>query len=184
MNKLFFHNIKSKGYATVTFTLILPIFLLFVVALYEITQLLHAKSIIVNLGRESAHLISRTSDYSAQNIMDIVASTSNFLDMNSNGVIYINHVAGQTGDSPILTEQFRWIQSGITDKSSLWPSCVVWTSGECTLPNNTDQLELSSFPLTMEDNDTVYVVEVFYKYKPLFGYLINSDVLLSQVTYL
>jgi len=180
-------NTKSKGqkgYATVTFTLTLPVLLLFIAGLYEIVRLLHANSILVNLGRESAHLMSRTSDYTPQNVMDIVATTSNAVDMNSNGIIYISHINGQSDENPYVSEQFKWTQAGIEKNSKLWASCASWQSGECDMPENIGLRELTGFPITMEDNDTVYVVEVYYKYTPLFGFIGAEDVLLSQRTYL
>ncbi|NOI65259.1 TadE family protein [Vibrio sp. 99-8-1] len=173
-----------KGYATVTLTLIIPVFLLFIFGLYEIVQMLHTQSVIVNLSRESAHLISRTSDYTEQNIMDVVATTSQFVDMNSDGIIYISHVVGQTGDNPYITEQFKWTQAGIDKASELWPSCASWVSGQCELPSDTAARELTGFPITMEDNDSVYVVEVFYTYRPIFSFVVDEDVTIGQATYL
>ncbi|WCE28879.1 TadE/TadG family type IV pilus assembly protein [Vibrio sp. SCSIO 43137] len=177
-------NTHQKGYAAVTFTLTLPLLLLFISGLYEIVRLLHANSVMVNLARESSHLVSRTADYTVQEIMDIVATTSKVVDMGENGIIYISHVSGQEDDQPFVADQHRWLQAGINDESDLWSGCVQWQTGECQMPDETDIRELTDFPLNLEQNDSAYVVEVFYRYSPFFGLIGFDDILLSQRTYL
>jgi len=172
-----------NGFASVEMTLVLPVLLLIALAIYELTEMIQANNIIVSISREGANLISRTSTQSAQDVMTIVASTSNPLNLSDNGIIYISQIVGVENSDPYINKQFRWDGYGYDVNSRVWANCSLWNvEGECQLPST--KPSLSSFPLQLDDGESVYVVEVLYRYTPAFSYFFDKVYSIEESTYL
>ncbi|ELL9328963.1 pilus assembly protein [Vibrio fluvialis] len=172
----------QNGFAAVEMILVTPVLLLMVGGIIEITQLLQANSILINLTREGANLVSRTSIYKPEQIMTLIASTASPLDLQSDGAIYITLVTGQEDDDPYVNGQYRWTQSGISKDSDTWSGCDAWENGKCELDDPLPTL--SNFPIQLDDEESVYVVEIFYQYSPLTNFIYHSNFTISDTTYL
>jgi len=186
---------KSDGAAIVELAIILPLLLLLAFGVFELGRALQAKNIITNMSREGANLAARNhNDYSNQEIMNSIATTSAPLDMSANGMIFITEVMGvdDAGTvNPIVQGQYRYVGGGYAANSVVWDDCGEWTAGECTTFNEDliADLEGDGNPSdghpysgmeTVEDGgikngETVYAVEVFYDYAPIISYVIDHN---------
>ncbi|USD31234.1 MULTISPECIES: TadE/TadG family type IV pilus assembly protein [Vibrio] len=182
MNNFSSSSKKQRGYSAVEMVLITPFMLVMIGGIIEVTQLLQSNSVMIGMSREAANLISRTSTYTPDEIMTLVSTTSAPLDMSSDGVMYVTLIVGQDSSDPYVSEQYVWSNSGLTHGSSIWDQCTSWNANQCELPDPLP--ELSSFPISLSDNESVYVVEIHYQYTPLTNYLYNSAFVMSDFTYL
>lgn len=173
---------KAKGFAAVEMTLVTPFLLLLIGGTIELTQYLQANSILIGITREGANLVSRTSSHSPDDIMTLVAKTSGGLDLSQDGVMYITLVTGQEDEDPYVNEQHIWSNGGLSHGSAIWDQCGSWTDNQCDIASPPPTL--SNFPIALEANESVYVVEVHYQYSPLTSYFINSGFVMSDLTYL
>lgn len=176
-----FKRVQS-GFAAVEMTLITPFMLLLIGGLIEVTHFLQANSILIGVTREGANLVSRTSSSTPNEIMTLVSKTTGDLNLSSDGVIYITLVTGQEDDDPYVNEQYIWSDSGLSHSSSVWNGCTSWTNHQCDL--ETPPPTIASFPVSLEPNESVYVVEVHYQYSPLANLYITSGFVMSDITYL
>lgn len=186
MKSLFICKCQA-GLASVEMAIITPVLLIIMMGIFEVTQVIQANNIIISLSREGANIIARNSSQTPEEVMDIVASTSNPLDMGTDGAMYISQVVGRGDDSsgnpqaPYLNEQYRWQDGGYTTLDSTWGACTSWTDGECNISTTPD---LNNFPLTLDDGETVYVVEVIYRYSPVSTFIFDTDFSIRELTYL
>ncbi len=169
-------------------TLVVPILLIIMVGIFELTQVIQANNIIISISREGANLISRNSTQTPEQVMDTIASTSDPLQLGTDGMIYINLVVGKGTDSngmpqpPVLNSQYRWTNHGYNATSSTWGSCTQWQNdGQCDLASSP---ELSNFPLALDEDESVYVVEVIYRYSPISTLIFDKDFTIKEITYL
>ncbi|MFM2589832.1 TadE/TadG family type IV pilus assembly protein [Vibrio sp. TBV020] len=172
----------QKGFAAIEMTLVAPFMLLLIGGIIEVSQYLQANSILIGITREGANLVSRTSSNTPNEIMTLVAKTSGELDLTSDGIMYITLVTGQEDDDPYINEQHRWSDSGLVKTSGIWDDCGNWVNHECVIA--TPAPTLSNFPIALEDNESVYVVEIYYEYSPLTNFFITNSFTMSDVTYL
>ncbi|WP_261817088.1 TadE/TadG family type IV pilus assembly protein [Vibrio gallicus] len=181
--------LKQSGLASVEMVIITPILLIIMMGVFEITQIIQANNIIISVSREGANLISRNSTQTPEQVMDIVASTSNPLNLANDGTIYISLVVGRGDDSsgnpqlPYINNQYRWQDGNYSTSNTTWDSCSTWVDGECQLPTS-NKPELANFPLALDEGESVYVVEVIYKYSPISTYIFDSDFSIRELTYL
>ncbi|OBT14039.1 hypothetical protein A9264_02310 [Vibrio sp. UCD-FRSSP16_10] len=171
-------------------TFIVPILLLIMMGIFELTQVIQANNIIISISREGANLISRNSSQTPEQVMDTIASTSDPLNLDQDGIIYINLVVGREDDSgnpidPVLNQQYRWGDFGYSAQSSTWDECTQWggsDNGTCDI-GDTDPV-LTNFPLQLDSGESVYVVEVIYRYSPISTLIFDSDFTIKELTYL
>ncbi|MEZ9131030.1 hypothetical protein BCV02_13925 [Vibrio breoganii] len=181
---------KNQGLASVEMTFIVPVLLIIMVGIFELTQIIQANNIIISISREGANLISRNSSQTPEEVMDVIASTSDPLNLNEDGIIYINLVVGREDSdgnalAPVLNQQYRWGNFGYAADSSTWGDCTTWTgsdNGICDM-GDTDP-ELANFPLQLDNGESVYVVEVIYRYSPISTLIFDSDFTIKELTYL
>ena len=151
----------QNGQALLELALVLPLLVLLVLGVFDFSRAILAKNIITNVSREGASLASRSS-IPPEDIMNSLAYTALPLDMNDRGMMYITKITGVKHGNRIdptiinATDQFRW-----KNKTSP-PSKIGMPSGANTIANNLGSL-------TLNEDDTVYVVEVFYNYKSIFS---------------
>lgn len=186
MKKVIIRKLQT-GLASVEMAIITPILLIIMMGIFELTQVIQANNIIISLSREGANIIARNSSQTPEEVMDIVASTSNPLNMGSDGAMYISAVVGRGDDAsgnpqpPYLDEQYRWQDGGYVTTDSTWGSCSSWISGECDISSQPD---LTNFPLALDDGETVYVVEVIYRYTPISTFVFDTEFSIRELTYL
>ncbi|KJY82969.1 membrane protein [Vibrio galatheae] len=173
---------RQTGFAAVEMTLITPFMVLLIGGIIEVTQYLQASSILIGVTREGANLVSRTSSTEPDDIMTLVSKTTGTLDLESDGIMYITLVTGQEDDDPYVNEQYRWSDSGLVHTSSTWEECASWTDNQCDIDSPPPTLD--DFPISLDPNESVYVVEVHYQYVPLSSFFITSSFIMSDITYL
>lgn len=152
---------KNRGQALVELALVLPLLVVLFLGVFDFARAILAKNIITNVSREGASLAARSALPPAD-IMNSLAHTALPLDMNHQGMIYITKITGVKKGNSVdptirnVTDQARW-----KDKTSP-PSKIGMPSGADTLASNLGSL-------TLDENETVYVVEVFYDYQSTFS---------------
>lgn len=176
------HNGHQSGFAAVEMTIITPFLLLLIGGIIEVTHFLQANSILIGVTREGANLVSRTSSSSPNDIMTLISKTTGELDLSSDGVIYITLVTGQEDDDPYVNEQYIWSDSGLSHSSAVWDECTSWTNHQCDIESPSPTI--TSFPVSLSANESVYVVEVHFQYSPLSNLYITNGFIMSDVTYL
>ncbi|WP_117235133.1 TadE/TadG family type IV pilus assembly protein [Vibrio maerlii] len=176
-------KLKQKGLAAVESVIVIPIFLLLVVGIFELTMVMHANHIVISLSREAGNIVSRSSTDSPQDIMDTMALASGDLDLTQDGAMYITSVVGQSsGDDPYVSEQVRWGNAGIPENSDIWSGCSTWVNDVCDLPES--KQTISNLGMTLAEGESVYVVEVMYRYSSVYDLLFDGDIVLSDTTYM
>ncbi|MBW3694237.1 pilus assembly protein [Vibrio sp. T187] len=176
---------RNKGFAAVEMTMVAPIFLLLIVAAFDLTQAIQANHIIISISREGGNIVSRSSTETPQEIMDIISVTSGNLDLSEDGAIYITELIGQEDESPYVNSQYKWNQSGLDKDSVIWPSCSSWDAeGACNDIDENDPPEVDDLSIELEAGESVYTVEIFYDYSPIFNLILGESHLLSDVTYM
>ncbi|CAM4267292.1 TadE/TadG family type IV pilus assembly protein [Vibrio neonatus] len=198
---------KQAGLAAVEMTLVTPVLLLLLMTIFEFTLILQAKNIMLNLSREGASLISRASSYTVETVMDIIANSATPLDMPHDGTIIINQVSRRDNDEGefiYISRQVKWMDSAISATSAIWANCPSWSNvnidddneddiKECNLPDNDAQIKIDNFPTVtidnaqtsvIQDGESTYIVEVYYRYTPISSFLLSNDFIISERTYL
>jgi hypothetical protein len=173
---------RQTGFASIEMVLVTPFLLLLMGGVFELSHYLQANSIVVGIGREGANLVARTSVNTPDEIMTLIAKTSGDIDLEDDGAMFITLVTGQKDKDPYINEQYKWSKSGLTQKSGTWSHCGGWSNHECSLPS--PRPTIKDFPLTLDPNESVYVVEVYYQYSPQTGFIYDMDLLISDTTYL
>ncbi|WP_375748867.1 TadE/TadG family type IV pilus assembly protein [Vibrio sp. HN007] len=179
------NHFKQKGLASVELTMVISILLMLSAGIFELTRMIQASIIATSISREGANLISRSSTETPEEVMDLVASTSNPLNLNSDGIIYMSLVVGQDNDLPYLSRQYRWQNYGYDAESEVWSGCPSWDyEGQCQISG--DLPKLAGFPLSLAAGESVYVVEVVYRHHPILKFkgLFDKALTIRQETYL
>lgn len=161
---------NSNGQACVEFALLLLVFGMLVLAVYDFSCAIRASNVIANMSREGANLASRPStglQDNLQGIMNTLALTAQPLDMTSKGMMFITIVQGDT-----IQSQEAWGNSGLKGT----------TNSRIGTPTTADPhpKALNLAALNLSPGQTAYVVEVFYNYQSLFS---NSVVTLAKEFY-
>ncbi len=172
---------KYSGVAAVEFAIVLPLLTLLVLSLVDVARALETQIVLVNLSREGASLASRASlEYTSQEIMDALTSTTPSLEMKKRGMIYITQVIGykDSGGSVrnVVVGQYRWKQgwdaNGYAARSKVW-NCgdgnTRWLSdgscGNIATPGPTASVMTGQ----LAEGDMIYAVEAFYNFNTFFG---------------
>jgi hypothetical protein len=143
---------QSRGQSVVELALVLPLLVVLMLGLVDLSRAIQAYNIIANMSREGANLALRTAtSIDPQKIMNSLANTAQPLAMTSKGMMYVTKVQKIAG--AIKAEQIPW---GNNQNGAVPPSKY----GADTVP--------ASIRDTMNDGDVLYVFEVFYKYDSLF----------------
>lgn len=146
---------QLKGQSVLELAIILPVLVLLMLGLVDLSRAIQAYNIIANMSREGANLALRASSSSAQQIMNSLANTAQPLAMSSKGMMYITEVRGVTRESSVVPV----INSSIGWKNRTTPSSTV---NDASVARILKDIEL-------RNGDTVYIFEVFYKYDSLFN---------------
>lgn len=161
----------GRGQACVEFALLLLVFGVVLLAVYDFSCAIRANSVISNVSREGANLAARPAPGTQpdlQGIMDLLAATAQPLDMTQRGMMYITEVQGDT-----IQAQEAWKKGALRVDSRIGS----YTSGGAhPKALNLDALKLGS-------GERAFVVEVFYQYRSLFsGSMVTLDKLFYSRT--
>lgn len=152
----------NKGAAFVELAIVLPLLVLMALGVFDFARAIHVKNMITNMSREGANLASRSA-IPDTNIMNAIAYTAQPLDMVNNGTIYITAVQGNTEHGstvPTIQSQNSW-----RNKSN--PSSKIGSRVGDVAQNLGD--------LNLANGETVYSVEVFYRYRGMFFHYLGLD---------
>ncbi|WP_083553131.1 TadE family protein [Syntrophotalea acetylenivorans] len=174
----FWQSRGQKGAAAVEMALVLPLLLVLAFGLFEFARGILANNVITGMSREGANLYSRTGTPPGD-IMTALTGTASQVNMVDNGIIYMTRIQ-QTGGNPQVLEQFRWIDSALTDppSSGVWlcdgPSN--WDGEQCDIgPAVTSATRTATLDMTLNDGEEIVAVEVFYVYRPAFDFYLKKD---------
>lgn len=169
-------NTGEKGQAFVELAIVLPFLILLLMGIIDYSRAIHAKSIITNMSREGANLVSRANinlsgdelkDF--QDTMDLIGKTAQPLDMVKQGMMYISKVENVNNRNRI-TQKLSWNRSTLTPI----PSSSINISGQ--YPNVPSQ---NLGGISLAAGKTAYVVEVFYQFKSILPGNLFSPTLVS-----
>jgi len=153
----------TKGAAFVELAIVLPLLVLLALGVFDFARAIHAKNMITNMSREGANLASRSA-IPGTNIMNAIAYTAQPLDMINNGTIYLTVVQGQGNEEtgsvvPMIQSQISW-----RNKSN--PQSKIGSAGN---------VAQSLASLNLAEGETVYSVEIFYRYRGMFFHYLGLD---------
>lgn len=157
-NKLF----NTRGAALVELAIVLPLLLILALGVFDFARAIHAKNMLTNMSREGANLASRSATANTD-IMNTLAYTAQPLDMRSNGMIYVTVVQGNPENGsvvPRIISQSRWLNRSNPQ------SRIGSAAGDSA--QNLDALNLAQ-------GETVYAVEIFYRYRSVFYNYLGLD---------
>jgi Flp pilus assembly protein TadG len=142
----------ERGQALIELAITLLLLVVLMMGVYDYSRAIHAQSIITNMSREAANLVSRanvnlsgTEATDVQNIMDLIGKTAQPLDMVNQGMMYVYKVERVNGQ--YTTTPYSWTRSVLSSK----PSASNSLGGA-----------------TLLDGQTAYGVEVYYQYRSIF----------------
>lgn len=151
---------SQRGQALVEFTLTLPILLLLVLGVVELSNMLNAYLVLAHLTREGANATSRETEPTGidTDLDRVIAGAEPILRGDNTGqwtVIYSQIVPGENPDSYEVSRLDSWIKGGLgkASKIGLNDGPVNWA-------------ELGVTPASITLGQTFHVVEVYYDYRP------------------
>ena len=155
--RIWFRLGQLKGQSVIELALILPVLVLLMLGLVDLSRAIQAYNIIANMSREGANLALRTSSsIDPQDIMNSLANTAQPLAMSRKGMMYMTEVRGVVGAEaavvPVISSKIGWNNKSV-------PSSRV------------DENSVSRIlkDIHLKNGDRVYIFEVFYKYDSLFN---------------
>lgn len=146
---------REGGQSVVELALVLPVLVLLMLALVDLSRAIQAYNIISNISREGANLVARTS-IDQEQIMESLAKTAHPLKMSERGMMYVTEVRGAAGANSVVTPVIAF-QRGWQGRAS--PASRVDASTVAAVVQG----------ITLQDGDTIYIFEVFYEYRSLFN---------------
>jgi hypothetical protein len=176
-----FYHVRQRGVAAVEFALLLPLLLIMLFGMIDAARALQANTIMVNIGREGANLVSRGNvDLSSgsQDVMYALMASAPPLNVNKQGMIYITRVMGVVTNGvskSVVLDQYRWDDAarGLGFRSSAYApgsrayTCGSWSNGACTGISSTSRPTTTIMSGQLDDGEIVFVVETWYRYDML-----------------
>lgn len=140
---------KQAGQSVVELAFVLPLLILFILGVADLSRAIHAYNAIVNLSREGANLAARTT-MDASTIMNTLAAGVHPLALDKNGMMYLTEVE-QISGSPAIRSQTGW-KGGSGLLSRVDGGTLVDTLGG----------------IELQPGQKVLIFEVLYRYDSLF----------------
>ncbi|WP_085907249.1 TadE/TadG family type IV pilus assembly protein [Kiloniella majae] len=153
----------DKGVALIELALILPILLVMLSGVIEMSRYIWIHHKILRLTAEISDLVTQSRSMSATE-MDVLFNAADYIihpfDLSENGIIIVSSVSG-TGEDP---PRVNWKQCGA---GNLGVTGTVGATGTvATIPNGLD----------VDPLDNIIIAEVYYDYKPLiFDSVVESN---------
>jgi len=144
----------------------------------DLSRAIQFDNVLIHLSREGANLASRTTR-APNEIISVLSTTAQPLDLNQNGMIYITKVVGLANGRAAIEEQYRSLQ-GQSSLQSLLYSCPAWQAdGSCQVPGVLPTVQLAA-PLL--EGESVSIVEARYDYPLFTQYLFDAGPDLYAIT--
>ncbi|EGR0669018.1 pilus assembly protein [Vibrio vulnificus] len=175
---------RQFGFASIEMIAAFPVFVMLIMGVIDVTNIIQANYVVVSISREASNIVSRSSTETPEQIMDTVSKTSGTLDLTQDGAMYITLVRGAEDSSPYVDAQYQWLDSGVTVFSKTWSGCTSWGSDGKCLFDEDNPPSLNDFPIGLSDDESTYVVEVFYQYEPFYSLLFGESITFSDTTYM
>jgi hypothetical protein len=157
----------KKGIAALELALILPILLVLVFGIIDFGRLIRARLIVTNVSREGGSMASRSvsSPNDVLNILTMLQASGKPLDLNGSGRIYVSKIKAGTS----ITTPDPYIDTSLSkSRGSLGYPSRIGGGPPLGLSDALYQhLEFEGPPQNTSDIAEVWVVEVYYKYKPI-----------------
>lgn len=140
---------NQAGQSVVELALVLPLLILFILGVADLSRAIYDYNAIVNLSREGANLAARTT-MDAPTIMNTLAAGALPLALEKNGMMYLTEVE-QVSGIPAIRSQVGW-------------------KGGSDLRSRVDGGTLADAlgGITLQPGQKVLVFEVLYRYDSLF----------------
>jgi Flp pilus assembly protein TadG len=158
----------ERGQAIIEVALVAPLLLVMMMGVFDYARAIHAQSVITNMSREAANLISRANQNLSgneltdfQNVMDLVGTTAQPLNMAAQGMMYMYKVECVNNRNTITLE-LAW------NGSTLSP----------TPPRAVSAAALGG--ITLSPGQVAYGVEVYYQYQSVFLRNLFAPTLVSR----
>jgi Flp pilus assembly protein TadG len=146
--RLFLKLKESAGQSIVELALVLPVLVVLVLGIFDLSRAIHANNIISNMSREGANLVSRSSAIEHQAIMNSLAATARPLEMRANGRMYITEVK-QNGGVQLNSQE-------------------TWPNGTYGPPASRATDVFDSMKALPKSVDSIQIFEVMYTYRSVF----------------
>jgi hypothetical protein len=160
-------NMGKKGIAALELALILPILLVLVFGIIDFGRLIRARLIVTNVSREGGSMVSR-SFKSGDDLLTMLQSSGTPLDLNGSGRIYVSKIKNGTSTNPNpyidTSNQLPWSAGNLSVTSVIHDGGASYHLG--ISPALYNHLVFNPVNQT-SDISEVWVVEVYYKYKPI-----------------
>ena len=163
-------QVAQKGIAAVELALILPLLLVMVFGIIDFGRLVQARLIVTNVSREGGSLVSRK-DKSVpvaeiDEVINMLQASGTPLDLNGLGRIYVWRIAAGTSQSspnPSIDTRLQRSRGSLAVSSSIGSSLPRLGLSDALYQH----LRFEGSPQNTSDIAEVWVVESFYKYKPI-----------------
>lgn len=149
----------GRGAALVEFGLILPVLALLVMGTFDVGQLALAHMKIYNSASSMADLVARDKTISNATLTDLFGAASQVaqpLDLDGKGKVIITSVSADAPNDPRIFWQ------------AIGTGALAATSAVGTTIGASANLPPS---MQVDDQETIIVAEVFYKFEPIIGLL-------------
>ena len=146
----------ARGQALIELAITLMLLVALMLGIFDYSRAIHAQSVITNMSREGANLISRANQNLSgdeatdfQNVLDLIGKSAQPLDMVNQGMMYIYRVE-RVNNQNAITRQLAWNHSAASPKPAMSSSAAALGG------------------ITLNAGQVVYGVEVYYRYKSIF----------------
>src|SRR5690606_9584738 len=171
---------NARGVAAVELALVLPVLLVLVLGVIDFSRAIQFNNVLVHLTREGANLAARTTEQPAY-ILKALMDTATPLAMNTDGMMYISKIEGQSDGRAKLVAQYRPASGGKRSLRSDLVACSSWSAGGTCTPGGNQYVTL---PVALKPGETVYAVESMYDYTLLTRYVVPTLPTLYSLTIL
>jgi hypothetical protein len=151
----------ESGAAAVELAVILPTLLVMVFGVVDFGRLIQARLIVTNVSREGGSLVSRGFS-SGTDLLSMLQSSGAPLDLNGSGKIYVSRIRAGTSTSDPYVEQLANGGSLVGISSKIGGTEPFGLSDALY-----DHLKFEGPPQNSSDIQEVWVVEVYYIYRPI-----------------
>jgi TadE-like protein len=160
---------KSKagegGAAAVELAVILPTLLVMVFGVVDLGRLIQARLIVTNVSREGGSLVSRGFS-SGTDLLNMLQSSGAPLDLNGSGKIYVSKIKAGTSinaPNPTVDPLVSVSKGGLSVSSKIGDAQPNLGLSSALY----DHLTFEGPPQNASDIQEVWVVEVYYNYRPI-----------------
>jgi len=158
-------ELGQKGMAALELAFLLPLLLIMVLWIIDFGRLVQASLIVTNVSREGGSIISRGIN-SGENFLDMLQASGVPLDLNGAGRIYATRIAAGASASqpdPSIDTAHQLSRGSLAVNSRIRDDLAHLGVSEALYQH----LRFEDAPQNTSDIAEVWVVEVYYLYRPI-----------------